>query len=85
VLSVNPGFGGQSYIPGSNRRITQLRTILNELGLSRVELEVDGGIKPENAAEVVSAGASVLVAGSAIFNDQRSVGENLVALRQAAR
>jgi ribulose-phosphate 3-epimerase len=85
VLSVNPGFGGQSYIPGSNRRITQLRTILNELGLSRVELEVDGGIKPENAAEVVSAGASVLVAGSAIFNDQRSVGENLAALRQAAR
>jgi ribulose-phosphate 3-epimerase len=85
VLSVNPGFGGQSYIPGSNRRITQLRAMLNELGLSRVELEVDGGIKPENAAEVVSAGASVLVAGSAIFNDQRSVGENLAALRQAAR
>jgi ribulose-phosphate 3-epimerase len=83
VLSVNPGFGGQTYIPGSTRRIARLRAMLDGLGLADVELEVDGGIKPENAVEVVSAGASVLVAGSAIFNNQHSVGENISALRHA--
>lgn len=83
IMSVNPGFGGQYYIPGSTAKIARARQMLDERGLSHVELEVDGGIKPNNAAEVVSAGATVLVVGSAIFNTQASVGENITALRHA--
>lgn len=81
LLSVNPGFGGQIYIPGSTQRIARLRGMLDKRGLSQVELEVDGGIKPENASEVTSAGATVLVVGSAIFNSRGSVMENIAALR----
>ncbi len=81
IMSVNPGFGGQSYIPGSTARIVRLRQMLAERGLAHVELEVDGGIKPENAAEAVAAGATVLVAGSAIFNRQASIAANIAALR----
>lgn len=83
LLSVNPGFGGQSYIPSSTRRIARLREMLDQLGKSAVELEVDGGINPDTAAEVASAGASILVAGSAIFNNKGSVGENIAALRRS--
>ena len=85
LLSVNPGFGGQVYIPGSTQRINRLRRMLNERGLSQVELEVDGGIKVENAREVVSAGATVLVIGSGIYNSQSSVKQNMAAIRQAVR
>jgi ribulose-phosphate 3-epimerase len=81
LMSVNPGFGGQSYIPGSTARIARLRQMLDERGLAHVELEVDGGIKPENAAEAVAAGATVLVAGSAVFNRQASIAANIAALR----
>jgi ribulose-phosphate 3-epimerase len=84
IMSVSPGFGGQSYIPTSTERIARLRRMLAERGLERVEIEVDGGIKPENAAEVVAAGADILVAGSAIFNSQASVAENIAALRRGA-
>ncbi len=83
VLSVNPGFGGQTYIPGSTRRIARLREMLDHLGKPGVELEVDGGINVDTAAEVVSAGASILVAGSAIFNHKGSVSENIAALRRS--
>lgn len=83
LLSVNPGFGGQAYIPGSTQRINRLRRMLSERGLSQVELEVDGGIKVENAREVVSAGATVLVVGSGIYNSQGSVKQNMAAIRQA--
>ncbi len=83
LLSVNPGFGGQAYIPASTRRIARLREMLDERGLSQVDLEVDGGIKPENATDVVSAGGNVLVVGSAIFNQHASVGENMAALKRA--
>lgn len=82
IMSVNPGFGGQSYIPGSMDKIARLRRMLDERGLTGVELEVDGGIKSHNVAEVVAAGASVLVIGSAIFNRRASVAANLAALRQ---
>lgn len=82
VMSVNPGLGGQSYIPGSTARIARLRRMLDERGLTQVELEVDGGIKPHNAAQVVAAGATVLVAGSAIFSRQASVAANVAALRE---
>jgi ribulose-phosphate 3-epimerase len=83
IMSVSPGFGGQSYIPASTGRIRRLRAMLEARGLAQVELEVDGGIKVSNAAEVVQAGASVLVVGSAIFNRQGSVGANINALRDA--
>ncbi len=82
IMSVNPGFGGQSYIPGSTAKIRRLRQMLDAIG-STADLEVDGGIKPHNAAEIVAAGANVLVAGSAIFNDKRPVAENMAALREA--
>jgi ribulose-phosphate 3-epimerase len=81
VMSVNPGFGGQRYIPGSTARIQRLRRMLDEIG-SAAWLEVDGGVKPDNAAEIVAAGATVLVAGSAIFNGD--VGANVRALRAAS-
>jgi ribulose-phosphate 3-epimerase len=83
LMSVNPGFGGQSYIPTSTRKIAGLRRMLDERGLSQVDLQVDGGIEPENAAEVVAAGANVLIVGSAIFNEKASVAENIAALRRA--
>jgi len=66
IMSVNPGFGGQEYIPASTDKIRRLRGMLEEIG-SEAWLEVDGGVKPENAAEIVRAGATVLVAGSAVF------------------
>jgi ribulose-phosphate 3-epimerase len=82
IMSVNPGFGGQSYIPGSTDKIARLRQMLDERELTQVELEVDGGIKEHNAAEVVAAGASILVIGSAIFNPKASVAANIAALRE---
>jgi len=66
IMSVNPGFGGQSYIPGSTAKIRRLRNMLDAIG-STAWLEVDGGVKANNAAEVVGAGATALVAGSAVF------------------
>jgi ribulose-phosphate 3-epimerase len=82
IMSVSPGFGGQEYIPASTGRIARVRRMLAERGLTDVEVEVDGGIKESNAAEVASAGASVLVAGSAIFNREHGVAENISALRR---
>src|SRR5206468_10657617 len=82
VMSVDPGFGGQAYIPASTARIRRLRASLDALG-SKAWLEVDGGIKPDNAAEVVAAGATVVVAGSAVFGGPRSVADNVTALRTA--
>jgi ribulose-phosphate 3-epimerase len=84
IMSVNPGFGGQEYIPTSTAKIARLRQMLAERRLSRVEIQVDGGIKPENAAEIVKAGANVLIVGSAIFNRQASIATNITALRAAA-
>lgn len=69
VMSVNPGFGGQRYIPATTDRIKRLANLKAHLNPECL-LEVDGGIKPENAAEVCRAGADVLVVGSALFNRQ---------------
>jgi len=66
IMSVNPGFGGQSFIPSALDKIRQLRTRIEEQRL-KVEIEVDGGVKIENAAEIAGAGADILVAGSAVF------------------
>jgi len=84
VMSVNPGFGGQSYIPSSTAKIAKVRRMLDELGLVGVELEVDGGIVPANAHAAVAAGATALVAGSAVYNAHGTVAENLRRLREAA-
>jgi ribulose-phosphate 3-epimerase len=66
VMSVNPGFGGQKFIPASLERMRRLRDMIEAQGLS-VLIEVDGGVTPHNAAEVRAAGAEALVAGSAVF------------------
>jgi ribulose-phosphate 3-epimerase len=68
VMSVNPGFGGQSFIPSANAKIAEIRAMIDEAGLE-VDLEVDGGVKPGIARQVVEAGADVIVAGSAIFDE----------------
>jgi ribulose-phosphate 3-epimerase len=85
VMSVNPGFGGQRYIPSSARKVAALRRELDERGLWPIEIEVDGGIGPDTAAEVVDAGATVLVAGAAVFNAEASVADNIARLRSATR
>ena len=82
VMSVNPGFGGQAFIPSSLGKIRRLRHELNAAG-SDAYLEVDGGVKPENALQIRQAGADVLVAGSAIFKGDGTVAENVTALRNA--
>jgi ribulose-phosphate 3-epimerase len=84
VMSVNPGFGGQRFIPTSTQKIHALRRELDERGLWPIEIQVDGGITPATAGDVVAAGATVLVAGAAVFNDSATVAENISALRQAA-
>ena len=67
IMSVEPGFGGQGYIPGSSERISEIKSLLIDKCLERVLIEVDGGIKLHNAKEVLDAGADVLVAGSEVF------------------
>jgi len=67
VMSVNPGFGGQSFIEAMLPKITQLREMIERSG-RKIELEVDGGVKAENIAQIAAAGADVFVAGSAVFN-----------------
>lgn len=81
VMSVNPGFGGQGYIPSSTPKIARLRAMLDEIG-SQAEVEVDGGVNTDSVVEIVKAGATVLVAGSAVFNDRASVQENVRLLRE---
>ncbi len=82
IMSVNPGFGGQSYIPQSTAKIRRLRRMLDAID-SGTYLEVDGGVKPSNVREVVEAGATVVVAGSAIFRGEQSVAANVAAFRAA--
>lgn len=83
LMTVNPGFGGQAFIPGVLDKIRRVRRMLEEAGLSGVELEVDGGVNPDTAAETAAAGASVLVAGSAVFG-RKDRGEAISAIRGGA-
>jgi len=83
IMSVEPGFGGQEFISSSLDKIVRLRRVLTERGLDQVQIAVDGGIHAQTAGPVVEAGATVLVAGSAIFNDRGSVADNLRKLRAA--
>lgn len=70
IMTVNPGFGGQSFIASTLPKIRSLRAMLNERGLSDVYVEVDGGINAETAKLVTEAGANVLVAGNAVFGQK---------------
>jgi ribulose-phosphate 3-epimerase len=83
IMTVNPGFGGQSYLPAMTRKIRDARRILNDAA-NPIELQVDGGIGVENAALVVEAGATILVAGTSIFGNAAGPAEGIRALRQAA-
>jgi ribulose-phosphate 3-epimerase len=84
VMSVNPGFGGQRFIPGSVAKIRRVRDMLRAAGMEGVDIQVDGGIAPATARDVAAAGATVLVAGTAVFGASGSVAENIRAIRSAA-
>jgi len=66
-MSVNPGFGGQSFIPATLKKLAQARKLIDDSGLD-IRLEIDGGVKINNIREIADAGADTFVAGSAIFN-----------------
>jgi ribulose-phosphate 3-epimerase len=66
IMSVNPGFGGQSFIPNTLKKITELKQIINEYGVN-VQIEIDGGVTLQNAPSIIAAGADVLVAGNTVF------------------
>ncbi len=83
VMSVNPGFGGQKFIAGSLDKIRRVRRELDGAG-SRAELEVDGGVSASNAPAVRKAGATVIVAGSAVFNHPSGIAAGIGAIRTAA-
>jgi len=82
LMTVNPGFGGQSYIEAVTEKVRRLRALAEARGLP-LEIEVDGGVKPETAARVAGAGANVLVAGTAVFG-QKDYAAAIRALREAA-
>lgn len=81
VMSVNPGFGGQSFIPECAGKVEKLRRMLDAASLP-AELEVDGGVNEHTIGRVVRAGATVIVAGSAIFNKRESVSQAMARLRR---
>ena len=83
VMTVNPGFGGQAFIPSQLEKIRRLRAMIKASGRA-IELEVDGGINPQTAKQVIEAGADVLVAGSAVFTGNAAdYAKNIQALRNA--
>ena len=84
IMSVNPGFGGQSYIESSTAKIRRLRAMLDERGAEGAQLEVDGGINVGTAGAASRAGASVLVAGAAVYRHPDGVAEAIRLLRRAA-
>ena len=82
IMSVNPGFSGQRFIPSSLDRIRRVRSRLDGIG-STAHVEVDGGVGAGNVLDVVAAGADVVVAGNAVFGGSGSIEENVKAIRQA--
>jgi len=79
LMSVNPGFGGQKFIPSTLRKLTQVRKLIDESG-HKIRLEVDGGVGIQNIREIAEAGADMFVAGSAIFNSE-DYAETIKAMR----
>jgi ribulose-phosphate 3-epimerase len=85
VMTVNPGFGGQSYISTMEPKIAEVRRMIDDAGLSdTVNVEVDGGIGPSTIAGAVTAGANVLIAGSALFKDPLGLEHAVTDLRSRA-
>ena len=84
LMSVNPGFGGQSFIPSSVDKVRRLRVMADKLGVV-LDIEVDGGIGPETIGPVVAAGATVFVAGSAVFGANSYAGAIEAMRRNAAK
>ena len=82
IMTVNPGFGGQDFIPETLPKITRLRQLITQWGL-HCDIEVDGGIHEATIPLVVQAGANLLVAGSAVYNERESVAEAIARLRNA--
>jgi ribulose-phosphate 3-epimerase len=84
VMTVNPGFGGQRFIRTGAEKVLRVRELISRQGEGAVEIQVDGGVDADTAPELVAAGATVLVAGSAVFAGG-AVEENLARLREASR
>ena len=84
VMTVNPGFGGQKYIATMESKVAEVRAMLDAAGRTEVGVEVDGGIGPDTIAGAVAAGANVLVAGSALYRDQRGLAHAVADLRARA-
>ena len=82
VMTVNPGFGGQAFIDAMLSKISRMRALIDERGLN-ADLQVDGGISADTAPAVARAGANVLVAGSAVYNDRMSVAESIARIRRS--
>jgi ribulose-phosphate 3-epimerase len=82
-MTVNPGFGGQKFLPSTLGKVRQVRGLIERTNPS-IELEVDGGIEPHTAGQAVQAGARVLVAGSAVFGAKEGVKAGMDELRKAA-
>jgi ribulose-phosphate 3-epimerase len=85
MMTVNPGFGGQQFIPSSLEKIARMRSILQERKLGHVGISVDGGIHPGTIASVAKAGATIAVAGSAVFNNSATIADNIAALLKAVK
>jgi ribulose-phosphate 3-epimerase len=83
IMTVNPGYGGQTFIPEVLSKISEVRTMMNALGRS-LNLEVDGGIDVHTAPQVIAAGANVLVAGTSIFESPDGIQAGIATLRKAA-
>ena len=84
VMTVNPGFGGQAFISGSDAKVARVRDLLARAGRDEVEVQVDGGIDAATIGRVTAAGATVVVAGSAIFGEGADVAGNVRRLREGA-
>jgi len=82
VMTVNPGFGGQKFLASCLKKIEKLKVRLNELSLHHIQIEVDGGVNLDTASSVVEAGADILVAGSAVYNDQDTPASNIQKLKK---
>ncbi|MBK9180938.1 MAG: ribulose-phosphate 3-epimerase [Acidimicrobiales bacterium] len=84
VMTVNPGFGGQAYLPAMEAKITEVRRMIDAAGLD-VDVEVDGGVGAETVAGAAGAGANLLVAGTALFRDPEGLGHAVADLRDRGR
>jgi ribulose-phosphate 3-epimerase len=83
VMTINPGWGGQSLMPDQLDKVTAIRAAANAAGLDGLSIEIDGGVKAHNIGQCVIAGADLLVAGSAVFNDQQTPQQAIAELRAA--